>query len=421
MALETITPRSRRALLTAGLGGLAAFVAGAVGRPAPTRATDGDAVLVGGSYTASTVTKLTNSTDNDTVFEAESTTSGTAVRGSSSSYIGVWGSSHSSRGVFGESDEGIGVSASSTSGIAIKGTSAAPAYPAAIGQSTGNSTGLLGASGGPLDPLPTARANTGVFGYAAADPLARGVWGETASGVGVVGTSTSNVGVWGSSASEAGVLGSSDSNAGVRGTSNSSYGVRGLSGSSYAVRGTSTSGIGVGGSSTSSYGVDSENFAPDKPAIRGRASDNTGVFGFSGGAVPAAPAKTGVYGYAVQDVGSRGVWGRSNAGLGVFGQATTGSGLYGLATTGYALRTNGRLRLEKSSGTAVVAAGTNSKTVTPGVDLTATSTVLATLQGSAGGTTTVHRVAINAVADTFTIYLTANATVNVKVGWILLS
>jgi hypothetical protein len=47
--------------------------------------------------------------------------------------------------------------------------------------------------------------------------------------------------------------------------------------------------------------------------------------------------------------------------------------------------------------------------------------VVATLQGSAGGTTTVHRVAINATADTFTIYLTANASVNVKVAWLLLS
>ena len=62
-----------------------------------------------------------------------------------------------------------------------------------------------------------------------------------------------------------------------------------------------------------------------------------------------------------------------------------------------------------------------SKTVTPGVDLTASSVVLATLQGTAGGTTNVHRVAINATTNTFTIYLTANATASVKVGWILLS
>ncbi len=55
--------------------------------------------------------------------------------------------------------------------------------------------------------------------------------------------------------------------------------------------------------------------------------------------------------------------------------------------------------------------------MTPGIDLTATSAVVATLQGSAGGTTTVHRIAVNATADTFTIYLTANATAAVKVAW----
>lgn len=43
--------------------------------------------------------------------------------------------------------------------------------------------------------------------------------------------------------------------------------------------------------------------------------------------------------------------------------------------------------------------------------------VTATLMGSAGGRTTVHRVSINTTANTFTIVLTANSTVNVKVGW----
>lgn len=46
-----------------------------------------------------------------------------------------------------------------------------------------------------------------------------------------------------------------------------------------------------------------------------------------------------------------------------------------------------------------------------------TSAVVATLMGSAGGTTTVHRVVVNATADTFTIYLTANATATVTVAW----
>ena len=34
-----------------------------------------------------------------------------------------------------------------------------------------------------------------------------------------------------------------------------------------------------------------------------------------------------------------------------------------------------------------------------------------------GGTTTVHRVSVNATANTFTIFLTANSTASVKVAW----
>jgi hypothetical protein len=44
---------------------------------------------------------------------------------------------------------------------------------------------------------------------------------------------------------------------------------------------------------------------------------------------------------------------------------------------------------------------------------------VATLQSSAGGTTTIHRCVVNGAANTFTILLTANATANVKVAWYL--
>ena len=56
----------------------------------------------------------------------------------------------------------------------------------------------------------------------------------------------------------------------------------------------------------------------------------------------------------------------------------------------------------------------------PGIDVTTTSAVVATLQGSAGGKTTVHRVSVSTTGDTFTIYLTANATSSVKAAWIIL-
>jgi len=47
--------------------------------------------------------------------------------------------------------------------------------------------------------------------------------------------------------------------------------------------------------------------------------------------------------------------------------------------------------------------------------------VIATLNGSAGGSTAVKRVAINATTNVFTIYLTANATASVKVAWLVVS
>jgi hypothetical protein len=116
----------------------------------------------------------------------------------------------------------------------------------------------------------------------------------------------------------------------------------------------------------------------------------------------------------------RGVRGVGSSGYGVAGYATSGIAVHGQATSGYALRTDGRVRLDKSAGIATIASGANNVLVTPGIDLTSTSAVLATLQGSAGGATTVQRVAIDTTANTFRIYLTANAMASVNVAWLVL-
>jgi hypothetical protein len=225
------------------------------------------------------------------------------------------------------------------------------------------------------------------------------------------------IGIWGRSEGFAGVRGSSTNSMGVWGTSSSSYG--------------------VAAESTSYYGVISDSHATDRAAILGRSFGNaTGVHGVSGsGGVgfPTASVKAGVFGEATQDSSARGVHGKSTAGRGVYGQATSGQGVRGYATTGtavygtsadpmkgYALRAAGRVRFDNCAGIATIAAGTKTKKVTPGVDLVSTSAVVATLQGSAGGTTTVHRCVVDAAANTFTIYLTANATAEVKVGWVVI-
>jgi hypothetical protein len=221
-----------------------------------------------------------------------------------------------------------------------------------------------------------------------------------------------------------------------------------VGGSAVGFTGSCYAGTGLYGTSHTSYGAygysDTHVGSFGVGAVAGVAGQNgagTGVLGYGGfGDLPAPKPSTGVYGYAAQDANSRGVWGYSPAGQGVRGDATTGRGvngqassglgvrgfatsgvgLSGEAATGYALRTMGRVRLDNSAGRATIASGAASVMVTPGIDLTSTSAVVATLNGDAGGSTAVKRVAIDTAANTFTIYLTANATVLTKVAWIVL-
>ena len=389
MPIESTTPRSRRAILAAALGAGAATVASALGRPLAVRATDGNPVVVGGSYTATRVTKID------------------ALDAGGIGTNAFWGSSH----------DGIGVVGTSTTGNGVQGS---------------------GGSGG--------------------------VFGTSTNADGVYGGSNTANGVYGTSASGDGVHGDSSSATGVSGKSTSGDGIGGLSTSGIGVHGTSDSGYGVFGESSSDIAVFGQGGAAALPAILGESGgSSTGVQGFSGafGASPVPPAKTGVYGYAAQDATSRGVTGQTTAGYGVSGIATTGHGVNGTATTGIgaigyattgygtygyatttgigargysvsgtggyfstsgakigtALRAIGKVKFDNCAGVATIAAGTNSVVVTPGIDLTSTSAVVATLMGSAGGLTTVHRVVVNATTDAFTIYLTANATAAVKVAW----
>jgi hypothetical protein len=136
-----------------------------------------------------------------------------------------------------------------------------------------------------------------------------------------------------------------------------------------------------------------------------------------------------VYGYAVQDADARGVWGRSTAGRGVYGQSTSGQGVRGHSATGVdlygstsdptkgaGLRVVGRARFDHCVGVAVLGATTSSIVVTPGLELSSTSAVTATLM-SGVGTVMVRRVAVDTAADTFTIVLTGSAPAGTKIAW----
>jgi hypothetical protein len=353
--------RSRRALMGAGLGALAATVASALGRPQPAQATHGD-VHLGAANTASSPTKITNN------------------------YTGV-GLTVDRTGIWGESLSGIGVRASGSTGAVGRGTFGAGVNgvstlggPGIHGVSENNATGVLGFSGSASGPW--SKDKTGVYGEAVQDSNSRGVWGRSNAGRGIFGEATTGLGVVGSSSS--------------------SVGVRGLS----------TSGLGMFATSA----------ATNEAALLARSNGNsTGVLGLSGDQLTdpvAAKANTGVYGQATKGSGSRGVWGRSNSGRGVFGEAKSGAGVYGQATTGYAIRGNGRVRLDKVSGVATIPAGATSVVVSPGVNVIDSSFVLLTPMANIGSRALWFTK--NVSADTITIRLSSSRDSSTKIAWLLL-
>ena len=188
MALDTVTPRSRRALLGGAAGALVAFVAQALGRPLSARGADGDNMILGAVNTATATTKISNTATTDAVFW------GAAAGG-----VGVQGTSDSSTGVYGLSDSWAGVAGVSLSLVGVVGRSASAEWPAIVGQSYGDNTGLLGYSGSAT--ITAAPAKTGVYGYAAQDGGSRGVWRRANAGRGVYGQATSGYGVYGTAAS----------------------------------------------------------------------------------------------------------------------------------------------------------------------------------------------------------------------------
>lgn len=203
MSLDTTIPRSRRALLAAALGAAAATVAGALGRPFPVTAANGDVVHVGDSLTGTQTTTLTNTVSDP------ATLGKNAINGVATAGLGIYGRSASASGVYGTSTSGPGVSGVSVADAGVAGRSDGPRGGVA-GASISNYAGVVGYSwsGAPVGGvLPDAPAKTGVYGAASQDVTARGVFGQTTIGIGVLGAATTGFGVWGSSASGCGVYG----------------------------------------------------------------------------------------------------------------------------------------------------------------------------------------------------------------------
>jgi hypothetical protein len=136
--------------------------------------------------------------------------------------------------------------------------------------------------------------------------------------------------------------------------------------------------------------------------VRGASPDRVGVLGVAGGQGPEnMPPNAGVYGWSTAEgIGvSMGLLGRSTApaGYGAFGTSDTGTGLQGFTKSGTAvsasvgpngsgraLAANGRV-IFSTSGIATVGSGNTQKVVDPGIPLTASTKVLATVMGNPGG------------------------------------
>jgi hypothetical protein len=211
---------------------------------------------------------------------------------------------------------------------------------------------------------------------------------------------------------------------GIAGSSSSYVGVHGSSTNSVGVLGTSAGNAAVYGDSGASVGVFGRSQASGQSAMTGWSIANgTGVLGTSAadgaGSVPTAKPKTGVYGYAVQGGGSRGVWGETTKGQAVRGQATSGVGLYGRAWgSGHALAIRGRFKAEQISGVATIPAGSTGVTINPGVRVNAGSFVLLTPKANIGSRGLWF--ATNTGANTFRIRMSSTRSANTKVAWLLL-
>jgi hypothetical protein len=92
--------------------------------------------------------------------------------------------------------------------------------------------------------------------------------------------------------------------------------------------------------------------------------------------------------------------------------------VFASSSTGYALRTTGRLKADKVSGVATIVAGSTSKTITPGVNVTSGSFVLLTPKVNLGGRDLWFTT--DAANNKFTIRISSKRSSGTKVAWLLL-
>lgn len=192
---------------------------------------------------------------------------------------------------------------------------------------------------------------------------------------------------------------------GVWGVSSLGSGIRGEGGDA-GVLGIGPTGVYGSGSNRGLFGQGQGDYG----AVGVSIVNNTGVLGLSGSAesIPASKPNTGVFGHAAQASSSRGVWGSSPA----------GAGLYGESDSGFGLEVVGRATFS-TSGVATISAGNDRVTVTPGVNVTASSFVLLTPKISVGGRDIWFTQ--DTAANTFTIRMSSSRPSATRIAWLFLS
>ena len=238
----------RRGLLALAAGVTAGIAPKWLAKPA--FATNGDPVLIAGTYTATGATTITGSVggggatlrlSNDAGRALYATVSGgaNAIRAEGTNGAAIYAEAVNNAGIWGSSPNSFGLLGTSTNSTGL------------YGSSLGTEAGLRGVS----------RNGPGVKGESGLEPttaapngnLSAAVLGLAIGGTGVDGTSTSGTGVKGTSTSGPAVTGVSNTHIGVSGTSSSSIGVYGVG--STGVFGNVTSGIGVQATATTGTAI----------------------------------------------------------------------------------------------------------------------------------------------------------------------
>ena len=384
MAIDVGIPRSRRAVLAAALGGLAASAAHALGRPTAALATDGQPILqsVDNGGTGSTVVRSSGSTALQGVTDA-ATGANYGVRGRSSSTSGI--------GTFGIA------AAASGSTIGVYGTSISPSGTGVKGEAPirGVEGIATATTGGAVGVRAVTHSATG-YGVAAENAA-------TADDATAIAAQAQGVAI---SALATGVVGK-----GLVAVANSAIGAT----------------IGVDGRVAAPAGVGVRGWSTDAGAsargVFGTTTNGTGVHGWVGPTDTSVPptGKSGVFGQCDIDASSHGAYGRSAAGFGVRGRTSSGYGVFAEATgaTGTALKVSGKAVFTRS-GKATVPNGSSSVVVSS-VTLTSSSLILATIQGSAASGLYVRYVAPSIGNSNFTIKLSKAVTADTKVGWFIVN